>query len=54
MNGADIFTDRGERRCDPQFLDLLVERVAIWNRALAYLLSAIVAFGIGFAAAAGV
>lgn len=54
MNGADLFTDRAERRCDPQFLDLLVERMTIWNRPLAYLLSAIIAFGTGFAAALGV
>lgn len=56
MNGSDLFTDRvTERRCDPQLLDLLVERMTIWNRPLAYLLSGITVFALGFfAAAAGV
>ena len=52
MNSADLFTDRaGERRCDPRLLEILTEQIAAWNRALAYLLSAVVAFGVGFAMA---
>lgn len=56
MNGSDLFTDRAtERRSDPQLLDILVERMTIWNRPLAYLLSGVIVFALGFfAAAAGV
>lgn len=54
MNSADLFTDRAERRCDPQLIEILAERITIWNRPLAYLLSAAVAVALGFAAAAGV
>jgi len=46
--------ESAERRCDPQFLDLLVERMTIWNRPLAYLLSGVTVFALGFFAATGV
>lgn len=51
MSSADLFTDRAERRCDPRLLDIMVDQVAVWNRALAYILSALVCFGLGFEAA---
>lgn len=55
MSTSDLFTDRaGERPCDPQFLEILSERITIWNRPLAYLLSSVIALALGFAAAAGV
>ncbi|MEH6691318.1 MAG: hypothetical protein V7774_09060 [Pseudorhizobium pelagicum] len=54
MNGDGLFTDRAERRCDPQLIEIITERITIWNRPLAYLLSGAVAVALGFAAAAGV
>ena len=53
MNPADLFTDRAaERRCDPRILEILTDRITAWNEPLAYLLSAVAAFGLGFAMAA--
>lgn len=53
MDTGNLFTDRaGERRCDPRLLEILTDRVTAWNEPLAYLLSAVVAFGLGFAMAA--
>ncbi len=43
--------NRSEGKCDPKLFDILVERTAIFNRALSYLLSAFVVFGLGFLAA---
>jgi len=55
MDKSALFTDRDtERHADPALMELLVERVAIWNRPLAYLLSAAVFFAIGFFGAAQV
>jgi len=39
------------RRVDPTLGSILVERIAIYNRALSYLLSAAVVFAIAFYAA---
>ncbi len=51
MNSAHLFTDRAERRCDPRLLDIMLDQVAAWNRGIAYVLSALVCFGLGFEAA---
>nr|CAD6410921.1 hypothetical protein REQ54_00810 [Rhizobium sp. Q54] len=52
MSSADLFTDRArERRCDPRLLEILTDRLTAWNEPLAYLLSAVVALGLGFASA---
>lgn len=46
--------NRVEGKCDPKLFDILVERTAIYNRALSYLLSAAIVSGLGFFAATAV
>ena len=53
MSPADLFDDRiDQRRCDPRLAEIILDRITIMNGPIAYLLSAVIVFGLGFAAAA--
>jgi hypothetical protein len=51
MKPERLFLDDAPLPQGQGLLDILAERVAIWNRALAYLLSGVTFFLIGFFAA---
>lgn len=52
MDKSALFTDHADdRRADPQLCEILVDRMTVWNQPLAYALSALVVFAVGFLSA---